>query len=136
MKQDSALSEFFNQIHAKGIISGELLVQGISIFGNKFEKALFLVKNQSVIKLVGKPSGRIMWKIIGDNHDYILFPMVFCQCESFNITMSEKRTVLCKHLIAQALAESLNQYHTEEILDDEIPGLIKSKIQDIISEDK
>ena len=38
MKQDSALSEFFNQIHAKGIISGELLVQGISISGTNSKK--------------------------------------------------------------------------------------------------
>ena len=129
MNIEKTIIELFEEIKQNKIISGDLLIKGMTLFGEKFEKAIFLVKNQNVIKIIGSPSGRIVWKVIGDRNDYIIYPLKYCQCVNFNISMNDKKVSLCKHLIAQKIAESLNQFRIEEIPDDEIPKIIKETIK-------
>ena len=136
MNVEKAVFDLFEEIKQKKIISGNLLIKGISLFGEKFEKAMLLVKNQNVIKIIGVPSGRTLWKAIGERNDYLLYPLKYCQCINFNISMSEQKISLCKHLIAQKIAESLNQIQIEEIPDDEIPKLIKDAIKQQNMEDQ
>jgi predicted nucleic acid-binding Zn finger protein len=126
---DKAQVDFFAEIQEKKIISGDLFLKGISLFGEKFEKALYLVKNLKIVKMIGNPSNRIVWKCIGDENEYVLFPLKYCQCVNFNISMTDKKISLCKHLIAQKIAETLNQIHFEEIADDEIPKMIKETLK-------
>ena len=119
----------FSEIARNGIISGDLLLKGIKIFGDKFEKAIKSVKNDSVIKKIAMPSRRIIWKVLGDSNDYIVFPNIYCQCLNFNMSMNEGNKVLCKHLIAQRIAEILHHYAEEQIGDSEIVGFLREAIK-------
>ncbi len=126
---DKAIVDLFAEIKEKKIISGDLLIKGISLFGEKFEKAIYLVKNLKIVKIIGKPSNRIIWKVLGDENEYIIFPLKYCQCMNFNIAMTDKKISLCKHLIAQNIAETVNQVQVEEIPDNEIPKFIKETLK-------
>lgn len=85
------------------------------IYGSRFTRAWQLLKERRVKKYVFKPSGKIMWIVVGKEREYIIYPAVgYCQCDDFFFAVMEGEALACQHLIAQRLAEVLVDYETVE----------------------
>ena len=85
------------------------------MFGSRFLNAWKAVNEGRVKKYIFKPSGRIVWIVVGKRRDYLIMPAAnFCSCDDFYYNVINKKAYLCYHLIAQRLAESLGLYDTIE----------------------
>ena len=96
---------------AKGQVTGAHLTQLSEVFGSRFTKAWETIKEERVKKYVFKPSGRIVWIVVGRERDYLVMPAAdFCSCDDFYFRVMDKEVHLCYHLIAQKMAEALAWY--------------------------
>jgi len=85
------------------------------IFGSRFLNAWKTINEGRVKKYIFKPSGRIVWIVVGRRRDYLVMPAAnFCSCDDFYYNVINNKAYLCYHLIAQRLAESLGLYDTIE----------------------
>jgi predicted nucleic acid-binding Zn finger protein len=65
----------------------------------------------AVKKYIFKPSGRIVWIVVGREQEYFLIPEFYCQCDDFYINVVIRRkTTACYHILAQAIAERLGKF--------------------------
>ncbi|RLF13258.1 MAG: hypothetical protein DRJ68_01640 [Thermoprotei archaeon] len=86
----------------------------------RLEKALEAVHEGRVKKYVFKPSGRVVWIVVGKTRDYWVIPRLYCTCNDFYINVvSRRKNVLCYHIIAQAVAEKTGKYEVFEVSDEE-----------------
>ncbi len=84
-------------------------------FGSRFLNAWRAVSEGRVKKYIFKPSGRVVWIVVGRRRDYLVMPAAnFCSCDDFYFNVIDQKARLCYHLIAQRLAESLKAYDTIE----------------------
>ena len=123
MKKEASETEVLEnvckEIRKKGKMTGEDLDSLIMVFGARFRKAWNAVKNRRVKKYVFKPSGRVVWIVVGRERDYLVLPdAVFCSCDDFYFSIMSKKACLCYHLIGQKIAESLGWYDEIEEEDD------------------
>ena len=110
----------------EGRITGENLTQLSMAFGSRFAKAWEALKEKRVKKYIFKPSGRIVWIVVGRERDYLIMPDAeFCSCDDFYFRAMDKKIHLCYHLIAQKLAEALETYDLLEENDHLYKSLIK-----------
>ncbi len=80
-------------------------------FGTRFEKAYQTVLDRKVKKYIFKPSEKQVWIVIGKGNIYQILPSVnFCSCNDFYFRVIGQEIFLCKHLIAQKLADALEKY--------------------------
>lgn len=87
-------------------------------YGAKFRKAEEAVSSMAVKKYIFKPSGRIVWIVVGREKEYFLIPEFYCQCDDFYINVVIRRKVnLCYHILAQAIAEQLGRFEKFEAPD-------------------
>jgi predicted nucleic acid-binding Zn finger protein len=85
------------------------------MFGSRFLNAWRAVDERRVKKYIFKPSGRVLWIVVGRGRDYLIMPAAnFCSCDDFYFNVIDHKIRLCYHLIAQRLAESLKAYDTIE----------------------
>jgi predicted nucleic acid-binding Zn finger protein len=96
---------------AEGKLTGKNLTKLYDVFGQRFTKAFEALKENRVKKYVFKPSGRVVWIVVGKERDYLIMPEAeFCMCDDFYFRVMDKKVHLCYHLIAQKLAKNLNWY--------------------------
>lgn len=115
---DANLSSILDEISRKGAISDELRERLRSEYGLKFSNAEELVSSNAVKKYVFSPSKKIVWIVVGREKEYLVMPGFYCQCDDFYINVViRKRSKICYHLFAQALAERLGNYETYEVPD-------------------
>jgi predicted nucleic acid-binding Zn finger protein len=96
---------------AEGRLTGKNLTKLYDVFGQRFTKAFEALKENRVKKYAFKPSGRIVWIVVGKERDYLIMPEAeFCTCDDFYFRVLDKKVHLCYHLIAQKLAKILNWY--------------------------
>jgi predicted nucleic acid-binding Zn finger protein len=94
---------------AEGRLTGTNLTRLYDVFGQRFTKAFEALKENRVKKYAFKPSGRIVWIVVGKERDYLTMPEAeFCTCDDFYFRVLDKKVHLCYHLIAQKLAKILN----------------------------
>jgi len=104
-----ALRDVCKQIETEGQVSGVHLTRLSATFGSRFVKAWEAVKEGRIKKYVFKPSGRIVWIVVGKGRDYLVMPAAdFCSCENFYFQFD--RGHLCYHIIAQKLAEVAGRF--------------------------
>jgi len=85
---------------------------------SKQSQAEKLVNSMSVKRYVFKPSGRVIWIVVGRKREYLVIPKLYCQCDNFYIkAVIKKETDQCYHMVAQSLAETSGIYETFEIPD-------------------
>ena len=118
----NTLSVICREGKAKGQISGKSFAQLYDVFGKRFIKALATLKENRVKKYVFKPSGRIVWIVIGRERDYLIMPEAeFCMCNDFYFRVLDKKIHLCYHLIAQKIASNIGWFkiinETDELYD-------------------
>lgn len=120
------LIEFFDKVKEKKIIDNELVQKLEELYPDKSPMILEVIK-RGVVKNVYKPSNRVVWTVIGENDEYIVYPKLFCSCNDFynNVVIKRKRN-FCKHLLAQLICEALNSYKFVELKDIEFQRRFKA----------
>jgi len=99
----------------KGKLSENYMASLKETFGSRFLNAWRAINERRVKKYIFKPSGRIVWIVVGRSRDYLIMPAAnFCSCDDFYYNVMNEKVYLCYHLIAQRLAESLGLYDTIE----------------------
>ncbi len=114
-----ALNAICREAKAAGKLSGSSLTQLYELFGQRFIKALEALKENRVKKYVFKPSGRIVWIVIGKERDYLIMPEAeFCTCDDFYFRVLDRKVHVCYHLLAQKIAKNLGWFETLDEHDD------------------
>jgi len=114
-----ALKKICEDVKGLGKLTDEHLAELMMLFGQRFQKAWRAVKNGMVKKYTFKPSGRVVWIVVGKERDYLVMPdVMFCSCDDFYYHVMGRKTYLCYHLIGQKIAEALGQYDEIEETDD------------------
>ncbi|XP_009787464.1 uncharacterized protein LOC107784698 [Nicotiana tabacum] len=94
------------------------------LFGKNFERATRIVDQRGVKRILGKPSGRSIFKVVGESkrkEEYLCFPEHYCACYSFFYDIVNRGEQLsCKHQLAVRLASSLGACVDFTISDDEL----------------
>jgi predicted nucleic acid-binding Zn finger protein len=99
------------EARAEGRLTGKSLTRLYEVFGQRFTRAFEALNEGRVKKYVFKPSGRVVWIVVGKERDYLLMPKVeFCTCDDFYFRVLDKKIHLCYHLIAQKLAKNLDWF--------------------------
>ncbi len=110
----------------EGKLTGKNLTKLYEVFGQRFTKAFEALKENRVKKYVFKPSGRIVWIVVGKERDYLLMPEAeFCSCDDFYFRVLDREVHLCYHLIAQKIADILKWYDALEERDKLYDSLMK-----------
>jgi predicted nucleic acid-binding Zn finger protein len=95
------------------------LIQLIRDFGERGERAWELLRENMVKRYTFKPSGRIVWIVVGRGGDHLIYPAVgYCGCDDFYFSVMEGKALVCQHLIAQRLADKLGWFDTVEESDE------------------
>jgi predicted nucleic acid-binding Zn finger protein len=80
-------------------------------FGKRFDNALKALEEGDVKKYLFKPSGRIVWIVVGKEKDYQVIPAAnYCSCDDFYYRVIDGGASLCYHILAQKLSEALGRY--------------------------
>lgn len=104
-----ALKDICKQIRTEGQVTSVHLTRLSSTFGSRLAKAWETVKERRIKKYVFKPSGRVVWIVVGKEREYLVMPAAdFCSCEDFYFQFDKGH--LCYHIIAQKLAEAASRF--------------------------
>ncbi len=107
-------------------ITGSQIIRLHNAFGERFNKAWKAVLDGRVKRYRFKPSGRIVWIVVGKKRDYLVMPKAdFCSCDDFYFRVMDGKVHLCYHLIAQKIAEYLGWYDEITETDDFYDVLMK-----------
>lgn len=107
-------------------VRGLDLIQLIEDFGERGEKAWELLRENRVKRYTFKPSGRVVWIVVGRGGDHLIYPAVgYCGCDDFYFSVMEGKALVCQHLIAQRLADKLGWFDTVKERDDFFDVLMK-----------
>ena len=120
------LNAICKEAKAEGKLTGKSITRLYEIFGQRFTKAFEALKENRGKKYVFKPSGRIVWIVVGKERDYLIMPEAeFCSCDDFYFRVMDREVHLCYHLIAQKIANILEWYETLEERDELYDSLMK-----------
>ncbi len=135
------LFDVYSIAKKKGVIDDELINFIDTIFPNKVDKVLDVIK-KGITKYTFKPSNRVIWLALGsiknvkihskDNIDteyreYLIYPKLYCSCLNFYKEVVINQSIgYCKHLITQVICEALNKYKNVELKDKEFEDLINN----------
>jgi len=119
LSETDLLKNVCKEIRANEIVTGEQLTRLFMTFGSRFTKAWKALKDRRIKKYLFKPSGRVVWIVVGRERDYLVMPAAdFCSCDDFYFRVMDKQIHLCYHLIAQKIAEALSWHDVFEEEDD------------------
>lgn len=122
----SMLGNICKKAKKEGKLTGKNLTKLYEVFGQRFIRAFEALKENRVKKYVFKPSGRIVWIVVGKERDYLLMPEAeFCTCDDFYFRVLDREVHLCYHLIAQKIANILKWYDAMEERDKLYDSLMK-----------
>jgi len=117
--EDDLLDAVCKEAKAEGKLTGENLTKLYEAFGQRFTKAFEAIKENRVKKYIFKPSGKVVWIVVGKERDYLIMPNAeFCTCDDFYFRVLDREVHLCYHLIAQKIAKILGWYETIESHDE------------------
>ena len=110
-KEIKVLEKVCEEAKTKGEVTGNQLTQLSEAFGSRFTKAWETLKEERVKKYVFSPSGRIVWIVVGREREYQIMPAAgFCSCDDFYFRVMDREAPICYHLIAQKIADALEEY--------------------------
>ncbi|MDH5481737.1 MAG: hypothetical protein OEY22_02495 [Candidatus Bathyarchaeota archaeon] len=85
------------------------------LYGSRFNRAWETLKDGRVKKYVFRPSGRVVWIVVGRDREYLIYHVVgYCSCDDFYFSVIDGKAPLCHHLIARKLAEVLGRFEAVE----------------------
>ncbi|MCD6263162.1 hypothetical protein J7L60_01965 [Candidatus Bathyarchaeota archaeon] len=114
-KEWRVLREICEEARRLGRLPGERLAELRALLGERLERALRAVEETRVKRYTFKPSGRIIWIVVGKEGEYQILPRAgYCSCDDFYFRIINGEAGLCYHLIAQRLAEALGRFEEVE----------------------
>jgi predicted nucleic acid-binding Zn finger protein len=114
-KEIGLLRDICKKAEEDGRITGVHLAKLLKVFGPRFTRAWETLKEGRVKKYIFKPSGRVIWIVVGKEREYLVMSAAdFCTCNDFYFRVMEREVHLCYHLIAQKLSEGLGWYDLVE----------------------
>jgi len=120
------LFDVYSIAKKKGVIDDELINFIDTIFPNKADKVLDVIK-KGITKYTYKPSNRVIWLALGENREYLIYPKLYCSCLNFYKEVVINQSIgYCKHLITQVVCEALNKYKKVESKDKKFEDLINN----------
>ncbi|TKJ24443.1 MAG: hypothetical protein CEE42_10820 [Promethearchaeota archaeon Loki_b31] len=120
------LFDVYSIAKKKGVIDDELINFIDTIFPNKADKVLDVIK-KGITKYTYKPSNRVVWLALGENREYLIYPKLYCSCLNFYKEVVINQSIgYCKHLITQVICEALNKHKKVELKDKEFEDLINN----------
>jgi predicted nucleic acid-binding Zn finger protein len=119
------LFDIYLKAKNKDVIDEELISLIDSMFPGKVEKVLEVIK-KGITKYYYKPSDRVVWVALGKNCEHMIYPRLYCSCQDFykNVVIVRNRN-FCKHLVAQAICEGLNDFNELELDDEDFDTLVE-----------
>jgi len=109
--ENDLLNAICKEAKADGKLTGKNLTRLHEVFSQRFTRAFETLKEGRVKKYVFKPSGKVVWIVVGKERDYLLMPEAeFCTCDDFYFRVLDKKIHMCYHIIAQKLAKILDWY--------------------------
>ena len=122
--EGEVLQNICKEIEAEKKMTDAHITQLSTAFGSRFVRAQEAVRDDRIKKYLFKPSGRIVWIVVGKERDYLVMPAAeFCSCDDFYFKFDQGH--LCYHIIAQKLADSTGQFDLIEDDDSFYEILIK-----------
>jgi len=114
-KRGVDLKWLLNEVKEKGRIDSRVRALLRENYGSRLDRALECLEWGRVKKYVFKPSGRVLWLVVGEGRQYIIRNMSFCTCEDFYLEVLVRREInACYHIIARVLGEALGKYEEYE----------------------
>ena len=109
--ENELMDEAVAELKSAGKISERLKDSLLKSFGERYSNGWNLANSRKVRRYEFKPSGRVVWAVQGRKGEYQVMPDIpFCYCDDYYFRVMDKKRGLCYHIIAQRLAEALNQY--------------------------
>lgn len=120
----SVLETVCKEVQGEGRVSDAHLTRLTEVFGQRLTRAWQAVNEGRIKKYVFKPSGRVVWIVVGKQRDYLIMPLAdYCSCYDFYFQFD--RGHICYHIIAQKLAEASGKFDLFEDDDQFFDVLIK-----------
>jgi len=111
--ENNLMDEAFAELKSRQGFSDELKDRLLKAFGERFTNGLDLASSHRVKRYEFKPSKRIVWVVEGRTSEYQVIPdLPFCYCDDYYFRVMDRKRGLCYHIIAQRVAEALNQFQT------------------------
>jgi predicted nucleic acid-binding Zn finger protein len=99
------------ELKSTGKLSEHLKDALLQTFGDRFTNGWELANSRKVRRYEFKPSERVVWAVQGRKGEYQVMPDIpFCYCDDYYFRVMDKKRGLCYHIIAQRVAETLNQF--------------------------
>jgi len=119
------LFDAYSKAKNKNALDEDLISFINSIFPNKADKVLETIK-RGVTKYNYKPSNRVIWVALGKDCEHLIYPRLYCSCQDFykNVVIQRSRD-FCKHLVAQAICEGLNDFNVLDLEDNDFNKLVE-----------
>jgi predicted nucleic acid-binding Zn finger protein len=122
MDKDSEIDSLVSvckEAKAEGKLTGKNLTSLYEVFGQRFTRAFEALNENRVKRYSFKPSGKIVWIVVGKERDYLIMAQAeFCTCDDFYFRVLDRQVHLCYHLIAQKIANVLDWYEAIEERDE------------------
>lgn len=118
------LEDICKTVKSEGQVSESHITRLSEAFGQRVAKALEALNEGRIKKYVFKPSGRVVWIVVGKRRDYLVMPAIdYCSCYDFYFQFDHGH--VCYHIIAQKLAEATGRFDAFEDDDQFYNVLIK-----------
>jgi predicted nucleic acid-binding Zn finger protein len=108
--ENKLMEEAYAELKSRRELSDQLNESLTKTFGGRFTNGLNLAKSKKVRRYEFTPSGRVVWVVQGRKGEYQVMPDIpFCYCDDYYFRVMDRKRGLCYHIIAQRIAEALNQ---------------------------
>jgi predicted nucleic acid-binding Zn finger protein len=120
------LIKVFEKANQKQIIDEEIISFLEEIFPNKSSNVFESMK-RGVTKYISTPSNRVIWTVMGEKHEHLVYPMLFCSCQDFykSVVILRKRE-FCKHILAQIIVEAFGTFKEKALKDSKFKELLNN----------
>jgi len=124
LDEADVLEDICKTVRSGGKVSESHAAKLSEFFGQRAARALEVLDEGRVKRYVFKPSGRVVWIVVGKRRDYLVMPAIgYCSCYDFYFQFD--RGHVCYHIIAQKLAEATGKFDAFEDDDQFYDVLIK-----------
>ncbi|XP_068647050.1 uncharacterized protein [Aristolochia californica] len=128
---NSVAEAIWSEIRSSASVTDDQLSILHFLFGKNLERATRIVDQRGVKRVIGEPSGRSVFQVVGESRkkeEYTCFPFHYCSCYSFFYeTINRGEQLTCKHQLAARLASAVGAC-VEVKVTDEILAELLSKI--------
>ncbi|MHA1884936.1 MAG: hypothetical protein ACXAAI_12920 [Promethearchaeota archaeon] len=118
------LIKVFEKANQKQIIDEEIISFLEEIFPDKSSNVFESMK-RGVTKYISTPSNRVIWTVMGEKTEHLVYPKLFCSCQDFykSVVILRKRE-FCKHILAQIIVEAFGTFNEKTLKDSKFKELL------------